>query len=425
MIVKPRSIAVIVVAILNIVVSGAALSSDATGSVDLLADASRSVSIVENKTASAWQKSLVFEESGKHAVAFRAVFQVENPTCLTSLVLKKPLNIENLTLNGKAIPTPIKGMTYQIIPGIPVSLLEKGSNELQATWTQEIKSQKDEKTSMVSIVPGQLDAADVGIRLFELTPSALTFQTGPVLGYASKNFFTVTCRVNIPAEAVLEVNGRKYVSKPALLHSFNVDGLEPDTLYHYSLKARLSSKGDTVRSVGPYPVRTLPTGGQFSFAVLGDSRTDPKAWAKVAASVVTAKPAFTVFVGDMVANGRIDSQWDEQYFGPAKDYFATIPCFAVIGNHEGNCPLFTRIFPTPGGKNWSQEIGSVLLIGIDGAMDWTSKSDLARWLEDTLAKSKAKFIFLASHYPAWTLGRHGKLKNGRPQEKSVRLAQDV
>ena len=175
-------------------------------------------------------------------------------------------------------------------------------------------------------------------------------------------------------------------------------------------------------------MRTLPAGGQFSFAVLGDSRTHPKDWAKVAAAVVAAKPAFSVFVGDMVAAGKMDNQWDKQYFSPAKDFFATIHYYAVIGNHEQNCPLFTQIFPTPGGKsmNWSQEIGSVLLIGIDGSMDWASGSNLTEWLEDILAKSKAKFIFLASHYPAWTSGSHGRLsKDGHPREKSVRLAQDV
>lgn len=426
MIINPRSIVVSVIAILTIVASEAVLARDEVSSVDLLTVASRSVSRVEDKVASAWQKILAFEEAGEHAVAFRAIFQVDNPIRFTSLVLKKPLYIKDLTLNGKTIPKPMEGMTYETIPGIPVSLLEKGSNELQAIWTQPIKAQKDKEISKVSIIPSQIDSADVDIRLSGLMPSALTFQTGPVLGYAGKNFFTITCRVNIPAEVVLEVNNRQYVLKPALLHSFKAEGLTADTQYHYSLKARLSSRDDVLASAGPYSARTLPSGGQFSFAVLGDSRTHPKDWAKVAAAVVTAKPAFSVFVGDMVTSGRIDSQWDEQYFSPARDFFATIPYYGVIGNHEENCPLFSRIFPTLGGKNWSQEIGSVLLIGIDGAMDWSSGSNLTKWLEDILAKSKAKFIFLASHYPAWTSGDHGRLdEDGHPREKPIRLAQDV
>lgn len=418
MIIKTMNIAVNVFAILTVVAAEAAFARHEASSADLLGVASRSISRVENKTASEWQKVLVLEEAGKHPVVFRAIFQVDNPTRFKSLLLKKPLHIKNLTLNGKPIPKPMEGMTYKAIPGVPVSLLEKGSNELQATWTKKIKRKKDRGTS--------IDSADVDIRLFGLLPSALTFQTGPILGYASEDFFTVTCRVNMPAEVILEVNNRQYVSKPALLHSFKAEGLTADTQYHYSLKARFSSRDDVLASAGPYSMRTLPVGEKFVFAALGDSRTHPKDWSKVAAAVVAAKPAFSVFVGDMVTRGRTDSQWDEQYFSPAKDFFATIPYYGVIGNHEQNCPLFTQIFPTPGGKNWSQKIGSVLLIGIDGGMDWSSGSKLTKWLEDILAKSRAKFIFLASHYPAWTSGGHGKVgKDGRSRERSIRRAQEV
>ena len=423
--VKMKSITVGFIVILVIAAFPSFLFGGAPGSVDLLTDTGRSVSRVDGEAALVWQKVLVFEKAGKQTVGFRAVFKVENPERFVSLSLKKPLHIKKWTLNGQPIPTPLKGMTYGTIPGIPISMLKPGSNTLQAVWTQKIERRKDIKTSKVSIAPSQINSADLGIYLLGLTPSALTFQTGPVLGYAGENFFTVTCRVNIPAEVVLEVNNRKYVSKPGLLHSFRVDDLTADTQYRYSLKGRLSDKADFTASVGPYSVRTLPAGGKFSFAVLGDSRTHPKDWAKVAAAVVAKKPAFSVFVGDMVSQGRVDDQWDEEYFGPAKDFFATIPYFAVIGNHEQNCPLFPLIFPTPGGKNWSQEVGSVLLIGIDGEMDWTSESNLTKWLEDILAKSKAKFIFLATHYPAWTSGTHGGLENNRPREKSIRLGQDV
>jgi len=439
----------------------------APSSVDLLKDAKRSVALVDNKTPLVWQKVFVFEKAGKQDVTFRTVFQVDNPGQFVCLSLKKPLHIKDLTLNGKKIPVPLEGMKYKTIPGIPVIMLKKGSNTLQATWTQKVvprkgkgkdkkpvprkdkkkdakkdekkDNKKDKKIAKVSVTPKHINAADLDIHLFGMTPSALTFQTGAVMGYADENFFTVSCRVNIPAEVVLEVQNDnfycKYVSKPGLLHSFKV-ALAANTKYHYSLNARLSSKEDFTASVGPYPVRTLPAGGsgisggkdkKFTFAILGDSRTHPKDWAKVAAAVVAKKPVLVVFVGDMVTAGRTDHQWDEQYFSPAKDFFATIPYFAVIGNHEQNAPLFPLIFQTPGGgKNWSQEVGSVLLIGIDGSMDWESGSDLTKWLEDILAKSKAKFIFLNTHYPAWSSGPHSKLnKAGRPRQKSARVAQNV
>ncbi len=420
-----KSIIVSFIVILTIVASKTTFASNKTHSIDLLSKSNRTLSYAGNNAVSTFQKNLIFKKAGKHDITFRAIFQVENPENFVSLSLEKSPQIKNLTLNGKSIPKPFEGTTYKIIPGSPVSLLKKGENEFQATWTQKVKVQKNKKDSKTSFVPNQINSVDLDIRLFGMTSSALAFQTGPILGYASENMFTVSCRVNMPAEVVLEVNGREYVSKKALLHSFKVKGLTAHTQYQYSLKARVSPKDDFQASIGPFSMRTLNGGDKFSFAVLGDSRSLPDDWAKVATAVVAKKPEFAIFVGDMVTWGRNDYEWDEQFFCPAKNFFSSIPFYAVIGNHEGNCPLFTQIFPTPGGKNWSQKIGTILIIGIDGTMDWESNGVQTKWLENILANSKAKFIFLNSHYPAWTSGCHGGLKNGRPQEKPIKLAQDV
>ncbi len=425
---KSETTIVAFVAVLTIVIASAAVAHAEDKPTNLLANAEQNICRVKDNTPPIWQKVLNFKKVGKQTIAFRAVFQVENPKEFVSLSLVKPLHVKNMTLNGKAVPKPLDGMRYTTIPGISTSMLKKGENILQARWPQHIKIKKH-KDRKSSLAPSQVKVEDLNIRLLGLTPSALKFQTGPVLGYAGETFFTVTVRVNIPAEVVLEVNGKKYVSKRALLHSFKVEGLSADTQYQYSLKARVSSKSDLIVSAGPYSVRTLPKSESenFSFVIFGDSRSRPKAWAKVAAAVEAKKPAFTVFVGDMVNAGRTDHLWDEKFFGPAKKFFATVPFFAVIGNHEENCPLFPKTFPTPdGSKNWSQKIGSALFIGINGRMDFSSGSELTKWLEGLLAKSKAKFIFLSSHYPAWSSGSHGRLgKDGRPRERSFRHGQDV
>lgn len=420
-----KNIAIGFIVILTMVASFA-FATDKARSGNLLANAGRTVAYRDNNAAPIFQKVVNFDKSGKNVVTFRTIFQVENPEKFVALELEKPNHIKDFTLNGKPIPKPLKGMTYKTIPGIPASLLKKGSNELRAILTVDVKAQKEKKTSKTSFVPKQINSEDINIQLFGLTPSALTFQTGPILGYAGEKMFTVTCRVNIPAEVVLEVNGKEYISKPALLHSFKVEGLKADTQYQYSLKTRLSSKDDFQTSIGPFSVRTLKSGDKFSFVIVGDSRSYPENWAEVAAAITAEKPAFTVFVGDMVTYGLNDYEWDEQHFSPAKEFFSSIPYYGVIGNHERDCPLFTNIFQTPGGgKNWSQEIGSTLLIGIDGTMDWEIDGVQTKWLENILANSKAKFIFLASHYPPWTSGGHGRLKDGRPRERTIKLGQDV
>lgn len=388
-----------------------AFERETSAGVDLLEGAQRSVAYIEKGVASEWQKDLSTDKGEKENVGFRVKFQVEDPCRFAGLALDKPTYINDLRLNGRPVPIPIEGMLYKSIPGIPSSLLVEGENELQAIW----ESGSGRRTI----------AEDIDIHLRGLPSSAFAFQTGPVLGYAGDDFFTVSCRINMPAEVVLEVDGREFTSKSALLHSFKVDGLKAGTQYEYSMKARLSGKDEFTASMGPCAVRTFQGDKPFVFAILGDSRTNPEDWAKVAAAVAAEKPVFSVFAGDMVTMGKNDYEWDEQYFGPAKEFFATIPYYAVIGNHERNCPLFDRIFLTPAARNWSQEIGSVLLIGIDGSMDWASGSELAVWLEKILSETKAKYIFLVSHYPAWTSGSHGSLDKGRPSEKEIRYAQDV
>jgi len=176
---------------------------------------------------------------------------------------------------------------------------------------------------------------------------------------------------------------------------------------------------------------TLPAAADsLRFAAVGDNRTNPGDWAKVAAAGLKARPQLHLHSGDMVAAGANEWQWDEQFFGPAKELFAAVPLYPVIGNHEGDAPLYNELFYTPGdqglSRNWAQQVGPVLLIGIDGRVPWDRDAQSREWLDRTLAESHAKFIFLVSHYPAWTSSIHGVLrKDGRVAEDTVWRSREV
>jgi len=423
-IIKKSSIIAVISALAALQTTTAA---ENTASVNLLKNAEIKVSVTKKGESSPWKENVRFKSDGKHKVRWQAAFSIDNPANYVSLSLDKPKDITAISLNGKPVKVPIEGMSYSTIPGIPVSMLKKGTNLLQASWSTTVKNVKNKKTARMSCSPNSVSADSTKFTLHGQNATALKFQTGPVLGYAGRDFFTVSCRINIPAKVVLHVNKHNYVSEPALLHNFMVEGLKTGTKYNYTLTAEISGNSEAA-SVGPYTVQTLPKKVPFKFAVLGDSRTHPHDWKKVADATVKAEPAFSLFVGDMVTNGRIDKMWDDEFCSPAADYLATIPFFSVIGNHEGNCPLFPKLFQSPpenGTKNWSQQIGPVLIIGIDGEMNWSRDGKLAKWLESTLAKSKADYIFLGSHFPAWTSGGHGVLKNGRPRERTIKQGQDV
>ena len=375
----------------------------------------------------AWADEVVFQKAGGHRLICELVLEAPDPARFVALRIGKPHALTDLTLNGKPVPMPIEGMLYDRLPGVPPDLLREGENELRGVFTVQVQQRTDKTTGKAYLEPASVAGPKVSVH--GQLAAALALQTGPILGHAGTDFFTVTCRTNMPAAMVLLIDGRpkSLASKAGLMHAWRIDGLTPDTAYRYQVVAILPGAAPVTRRSGPHTVRTMPTGDKLCFVALGDARTHPKDWALVAAAVVGQKPAFSVFVGDMVTHGRYDDQWDTQYVGPAKEYFATIPYYAVIGNHERNAPVFLKLFQTPNGtKNWSQRIGPALLIGTDGEMDWSEGGELVKWLEGLLAATDAKFVFLATHYPAWSSGSHGRLgADGLPREKTVRTARTV
>lgn len=258
----------------------------------------------------------------------------------------------------------------------------------------------------------------------------LYFRIGPVLGHVGRDFFTVTCRTNLPADVTLHVDSRILNSARKEIHRFKVENLSPHTDYSYHLTARdRTSKPEKETKTKKAVVRTLPDSDNFRFIVIGDSRSSRRAWPEVARAVLSVKPkvSFMVHTGDMVNNGLIEKQWDNHFFGPAsaKELFANMPMFVTMGNHEKNTPFFTEIFMTPGGgKNWVQVVNNVLLIGIDGKEEW-NKRDKLQWLEEKLKRSKEQYIFLLTHYPAWCSAYHaGKLAESRSNEVEICNARD-
>jgi len=151
----------------------------------------------------------------------------------------------------------------------------------------------------------------------------------------------------------------------------------------------------------------------------------------VAKAIVKSQPDLVVHTGDMVRYGRSDWQWDKELFAPAAGLFASIPFYAVLGNHDVRAPLFGEMFYAPGptGKafNWHQNANGVELIGIEGWEDWAHGSPNARWLEGILSATKARFIFLFSHYGAYSSGKRGRLDEatGKPREKAARQGREV
>jgi hypothetical protein len=386
-------------------------------------------------------------EAGDGVATAWTGFELDDPSALGGLELAhslRPGGSPTFLLNGKEVTGPLEGMFYRAIPAIDPRLLKPGRNMLMVRYRPSADPDGGEAWTMAGRAA-----------LLALTPEHLGFRTQPILGPVSADGFTLTCRTNLPALCVLrgEVlsesteDKREFfvnISAGRLRHRWRVHSLKAGWRVRYTITAQYFPWGAEKahkRAVASrsHVVSANPPDGRLRFAVCGDTRSRPEQWAKVAAAIVNAKPDLVVHSGDMVAQGVDDWQWDAQFFRPARGLFGAIPFYAVIGNHEMDAPLYDELFLPPqegGGRNWTQQIDGVRLIGIDALDDWSPDSPNARWLEQVLAGEPAtrppepaeepKFTFLVSHYPAWTSGPHGRLNDaGKPREEAIRQAREV
>jgi predicted phosphodiesterase len=381
-----------------------------------------------------WADSLPAVKPGETLNAHaRTTFEVADPFKYLFLEFAHGAypRIEELsfTLNGAPVPVPIPGLYYETIGTIPSAMLRVGQNTIAAHIVVDNRPPPDKPESEMFDINVAL-ATD----LAGLTENDLRFVGGPVMGPCGKNGFTVSCRTNMPVPVTLTVaaEGKDTsvrTSARGLLHRFHVDRLDPSTQWTYALSVDFGSYHLPGVS---RPLKLLPGGNSTRFIVAGDSRTNPTAWAQVAAAVSREKPDFVVFTGDMCSAGRNDWQMIKEFLLPAENLLATTPFFIIYGNHEEkDSPLVQALFPAPGddpaARKWTLEVAGALLIGIDGRFeDWSRGSDNAQWLDDTLSASKSKFIFFFTHYPGYSSDKYGKLDAyGRLNDTSCQRTREV
>ena len=344
-----------------------------------------------------WQGKLKLEKPGNYKVRVRVPFTIEQPQN-APLIATADRDMDAWFIDGTALPLPVARMRYRTLSGISTPL-DPGVHMLEATWTVNVA--KDDTGKPVAVEP----SADLKIR--EQTASDLAITTGPIICQATTTSFTVTCRTTVPAAVDLQV-GQKHVSSgPGLMHTIKADGLVADQAQQYLLTA---TAGDAKVQAGPFTMRTMPEGETIVFAATGDSRTQAKIWGDISAAILKHQPRFVLHTGDLIADGRVDALWDESFWIPARDMVATVPFYPIMGNHEQDVELFDHVFALEkvGQRNWTQQIGPVLLIAIDGKdKGWKPDGPATAWLESVLKSATAPYTFLFTHYPALSSSSHG------------------
>jgi len=222
-------------------------------------------------------------------------------------------------------------------------------------------------------------------------------------------------------QSQLGINDSFFVKEINNEHQFVFDfsNLKPNTKYFYSIKSHNSIKG------GSFYSRTDSNMSDFTFYVYGDTRTFPENHNKVANQLmlnIASNPqsqTFVVSTGDLVANGDLEEDWDEQFFGSQYDGIRTLmssmPYMVSVGNHEGQGELFAKYFPydviDENSFYYSFNYANAHFVALDQFAELDKGSEQYKWLENDLKISNNAWTIVLIHKPGWTAGGHRNNKN--------------
>jgi hypothetical protein len=195
-------------------------------------------------------------------------------------------------------------------------------------------------------------------------------------------------------------------------HRVMVDGLEPDTVYLYSL-------GDgTEAGWGPWRrVKTGPDRARsVQFLYLGDAQTGLESWGRLLKAAYRRHPQadFVVLAGDLVDRGNERTNWDH-FFLRAASVFDRVPLMPCVGNHEYldmGPRLYRAFFELPrNGPDGIEpdlvyhfECGDAFFAVLDSTLAVSSPDQAKRqaeWLDQALSETRATWKFAIFHHPVY------------------------
>jgi hypothetical protein len=125
-----------------------------------------------------------------------------------------------------------------------------------------------------------------------------------------------------------EFDAQKSVSITGTRFEYTFPEVSAASQIYYKI---FDSKDNVWTEVKTYKTASNAPNDNFRFTVLGDSRTYPDAWKTI--SEATLDTDFTLFMGDIVADGKKASDWDA-WFDYGKIFIARELVYHCVGNHD-------------------------------------------------------------------------------------------
>lgn len=214
-----------------------------------------------------------------------------------------------------------------------------------------------------------------------------TQETGGSVQYAEENFYNQ--QGTYDHETALTSSA---------FHHVQLSGLQPETVYHYRVRAEGNYTSDHVfRTSG---------GESFTFVVYGDSQEELPFYTqldrhKLVADRIAQEQnlAFVLHSGDIVGQASDLTEWD-RFFQAAGSMLGNTTIYTVRGNHDTNAALYYEVFGVPAW--YSFDWGSAHFDMLD-SNNWADTTAETQWLINDLTLSDgANWKFAVFHHPMYT-----------------------
>lgn len=217
-----------------------------------------------------------------------------------------------------------------------------------------------------------------------------------------------------PSDVLARTDGFTSNSGEALVHSAQLAGLRPNTLYAYRVgDGHNWSEWLQFRTASDKP-------DPVTFLYVGDAQNDVLSlWSRVVRmGYAKATGAhFFVHAGDLVNRGSVDEEWGE-WFQAGGWIHSTIPSFPVVGNHEydrrnGKLRLMTNhwraqfTLPENGVPGIEETCYYVDIQGVRMiAMNSNERhQEQAEWLDRVLANNPNAWTVISFHHPIFSAAK--------------------
>lgn len=184
-----------------------------------------------------------------------------------------------------------------------------------------------------------------------------------------------------------------------------VKGLQPDTIYCYTLAAGTTELSQRIG------FRTAPdanTTRKVSFLAFGDSGGGGSDQFALVDQMSSVPFDFIIHMGNLAYDQGSLAQFEDTVFAVYGDLFRHLAFFPAAGNHDYETMQgapFRKVFNLPGSEKWySYDYGPIHFAALDTEADYATQ---AKWLDQDLAASKAPWKIIYLHRPPYSSGEHG------------------